>query len=682
MRARDVLGEGGLLEKVIEGYERRPSQLRMAEIVERALAEDGVSLIEAGTGTGKTLAYLVPAALSLRKRVIISTGTRTLQDQLVEHDVPRLERALGRPLSIAVLKGLPNYLCLRRYEELTRSADSLTKPELARMLPVLREWKERTETGDRAELVDLPEDAPIWAAVQSGSDTRVGPRCRHFEACFVTKARRRAEDAHLVVVNHHLFFADLALRAEAPGAQTGVLPDHDAVIFDEAHQIEDVATAFFGATLSSQRIDVLVRDAERAFTAAGAHDDETARILRSIALAAGDLWERIPRHGGPEGSRSPLPDELRTGAIRDALFALDVRLEALAEHARLRIVLGEGVAQTARRADQVRSAIGTIAEPGHTNVAWTQHRGKSTWIGASPVDVSSLFRGEVLHRLRSIVLASATLATGRDPAKVHEEATRVVRDDAPPEERASSSPFRFTKQRLGIDFEVDEEVLPSPFDYAQQAALYLPDLPDPRDRDFLPIAATEIDALLALTGGGAFVLCTSVRVMSELARRLRPSLEARGVVAMTQGDAPKGVLLERFRRAGDAVLFATQSFWEGVDVPGRALRLVVIDKLPFEVPSDPLVEARCARIEEQGGSPFMEYLVPSAALALKQGFGRLVRTARDRGVVALLDSRVRKKGYGKVLLRALPDARRCDTFAEVEEFWRGQQDFFSLLRAT
>ncbi|MDQ3035704.1 MAG: ATP-dependent DNA helicase [Myxococcota bacterium] len=659
--ASDVLGEGGLLARSIPGYEHRPSQVRMAELVERALGHDGVALIEAGTGTGKTLAYLVPAALSHR-RIVISTGTRTLQDQLVEHDVPRLERALGMQLPITVLKGLPNYLCLRRYEELSRAAESEARPELSRMLPMIREWRERTETGDRAELVDLPEEAPIWAAVQSGSDTRVGPRCKHYEDCFVTSARRRAEDARIVVVNHHLFFADLALRAHGGG----VIPNYDAVIFDEAHQIEDVATAFFGVQISTQRIDAMLRDAERAMRAAGALEAEGERLLRTIALKASDLFAALPRSATPEGGRSKIPEPLLQAGVRDSLFALDVALEALAEHARLRVSLGDGIAQTVRRAEQVRLSIGTIAEPGASNVAWTQQRGRLVSIGASPVDVSTLFRDEVLHRVRSIVFTSATLATGR-------------RSTTAAEGEPVSSPFAFTKQRLGIDFEVDEEVLPSPFDYSQQAALYLPTLPVPRDPDFLPIAAAEIDALISLSGGGAFVLCTSFRVMNELARRLRPSLLDRGLPMMVQGEQPKNVQLDRFRAAGNAVLFATQSFWEGVDVPGSALRLVVIDKLPFEVPSDPLVEARCTRIEAGEGSAFMDYLVPSAALALKQGFGRLVRTARDRGIVALLDSRVRTKGYGKVLLRSLPDARRCTTMGEVEEFWRGNVDLRDVL---
>lgn len=685
MRAIDVLGEGGLLARSMSGYEHRPSQLRMAEIVERALEGQGVALIEAGTGTGKTLAYLVPAALCAR-RVVISTGTRNLQDQLLDHDVPRLERALGEPLPIAVLKGLPNYLCLRRFEELLRSPESVSRPELARALPVLQDFRARTETGDRAELVDLPEDAPIWAAVQSASETRVGPRCRHYDECFVTRARRRAEDARIVVVNHHLFFADLALRAQGGG----VIPSYDAVIFDEAHQIEDVATSFFGVQLSTTRIDALTRDAERALRAAGALEPEGERLLRTVALRASDLFDGLPRASTPDSGRSPIPPELLSSRLRDALFALDLALEALAAHARLRIALGDGIAQTVRRAEQVRAAIGTIAEPGHGNVAWTQQRARTVSIGASPVDVSSLFRDEVLHRVRSIVFTSATLATGRRATDASEtsrepstgrDATSTEPDgDAPPATGPpASSPFAFTKARLGIDFEVDEEVLPSPFDYPKQAALYLPALPHPRDPEFLPRAAAEIDALITLTGGGAFVLCTSFRVMNELARRLRPSLAARGLPALLQGEQPKHVQLERFRASGHAVLFATQSFWEGVDVPGHALRLVVLDKLPFDVPSDPLVQARCARIEESEGSPFMEYLVPSAALALKQGFGRLIRTSRDRGVVALLDSRVRTKGYGKVLLRSLPDARRCTTMAEVESLWRAQSDLFDLL---
>ena len=638
MRSADVLGEGGLLARTFPRYEHRPSQIRMAELVERALEHEGVSLIEAGTGTGKTLGYLVPAMLTeSRRRIVISTGTKNLQDQIVEKDVPTLERALGEELPIAVLKGLSNYVCLRRYEETMRSPESVTRLDLARSLPIVRDWKERTLSGDRAELGAIPEDDPIWSLVSSGTETRIGPRCKHYEDCFVTAARRRAERARIVVVNHHLFFADLALRAGGGS----VIPDYDAVIFDEAHQIEDVATAFFGVSIGAQRIDVLVRDVERTLRSIGALDPIEAGLLRTVLLRAAEVFERVPR--GTEGARLSLPSSALDAGLRDALFALDVDLETLSESLRARIAEADPIGQLVRRTDALRDAIGTIAEPSSANVAWAESRKVGSAIGASPVDVSSLFRDEVLHRVKSLVFTSATLA--------------------------SAGSFAFTKTRLGIDFEVDEEILPSPFDFPQKAALYLPEIPDPRDPDFHGAAASEIDTLVSLTGGGAFVLCTSVRTMNDLARRLRVPLTQRGRLVMVQGEAPRGALLDRFRADGHAVLFATMSFWEGVDVPGEALRLVVIDKLPFEVPSDPLVQARCERLTTQGGNAFMEYLVPSAALSLAQGFGRLIRTSRDRGVVALLDARVRTKGYGKVFLRSLPPARVCRSFEEVEAFW-------------
>ncbi|MCZ7683965.1 MAG: ATP-dependent DNA helicase [Sandaracinaceae bacterium] len=301
---------------------------------------------------------------------------------------------------------------------------------------------------------------------------------------------------------------------------------------------------------------------------------------------------------------------------------------------------GEAIAQLARRASQLREELGRVVDGARTDVVYCERRGRRRMVGASPVDVSALFRGEVLQRVPAVVMTSATLTAGGS--------------------------FDFVKRRLGIDFEVDEAALPSPFDHASQAALYLPELPDPRAPSYADAAAAEVQRLVALTGGGAFVLCTSVRMMTALASLCRPALR---VPVLAQGEAPKNALLDRFRRSGDAVLFATMSFWEGVDVPGDALRLVVIDKLPFDVPTDPLIEARCRRLSEEGESPFLRYLVPSAALTLKQGFGRLVRSRRDRGVVAILDSRIRTKGYGAIFLKSLPEAARCSTFAEVEAFW-------------
>ncbi|RZO64952.1 MAG: ATP-dependent DNA helicase [Sandaracinaceae bacterium] len=642
MRSSELLGATGPLASALKGYELREPQLRMAEMVETALEREGVALIEAGTGTGKTLAYLVPAIRSGRK-VIVSTGTRALQDQIMERDLPALAKHLGLPVRAACMKGLSNYLCRRRFGELSDGPES-ELPSMARRLPMLEAWTQRSRLGDRAELSDLPEDDPIWAAVQSGSDTRIGPRCKHYDDCFVTAMRREAEQAQLIVVNHHLFFADLAMRGPADGPKGGaVLPDYDAVIFDEAHQIEDVATLFFGVQVSETMIERLLKDAERAFSATGLLDERTDRVLRTVLGRAEAFFAEVPAGGG-EG-RVELPEGIFEGARSRAYHAFDAALEAMTLTCRRHDEDGESFAQLARRARRLRDELAQVAEGGGEagrQITWSDRRADRRVVGASPVDVSAIFRDEVIHRVPSVVLTSATLAV--------------------------SGSFNFVKRRLGIDFEVDEEILESPFDYASQAALYLPAVPDPRAPGYTDAAVDEVSRLVALTGGGAFVLCTSIRMMERLAARCRPRLRGRPIYV--QGDAPKGALLDRFRGDGDAVLFATASFWQGVDVPGEALRLVIMDKLPFDVPTDPLVEARCRRVEEEGESAFVRYLVPSAALTLKQGFGRLVRSRRDRGVVAVLDGRLRTKGYGKIFLRSLPPARRCDVFEEVEAFWR------------
>ncbi len=624
--------------RALPGYELRESQLRMAAMVEDALEHDGIALIEAGTGTGKTLAYLVPALRS-GKKVVVSTGTRTLQDQIMDHDLPAIARHLGIPVRAACMKGLTNYLCRRRYRELLVSAET-REPAIARRLPMLIDWVARTEHGDRAELDDLAEDDPVWAAVSSSSETRIGARCSHFEECFVTTMRRRAEEAQLVVVNHHLFFADLATRGPHGG---GVLPSYDAVIFDEAHQLEDVATLFFGAQVSEQRLEKLARDFERAFLSLGLWSTDVERALRTLLDTSQAFFASLPAPSR-DSSRVELHDALVSGGAAEPYHALDAALESIELGCVREAGAGEAIAQLARRTSQVRDELARVVDGARTDVVYCERRGTRRTVGASPVDVSALFRQEVLQRVPAVILTSATLTTGGS--------------------------FDFIKRRIGIDFEVDEATLASPFDHTKQAALYLPDMSDPRASEYLDDAVKEVLRLVSLTGGGAFVLCTSVRVMSALAARCRPALS--GMPVLEQGEAPKGALLDRFRRAENAVLFATMSFWEGVDVPGRALRLVVIDKLPFDVPTDPLVEARCRRLEEEGESPFVRYLVPAAALTLKQGFGRLIRTRRDRGIVAILDSRIRKKGYGSIFLRSLPDATRCDRFEAVEAFWASE----------
>jgi ATP-dependent DNA helicase DinG len=620
------------------GYEERPEQLRMAEVVERALADDSVALVEAGTGTGKTLAYLVPALLS-GKKVVVSTGTKTLQDQIMRHDLPFLEAHLGVPVNAVAMKGLNNYVCLRRYEEFVHSPDA-DRSAFARYLPQLRDFRAQTDTGERTTLLGVPEDAPIWAEVQSGSDTRIGQRCAHYDACFVTRMRRAADEAQLVVVNHHLYFADLALRANSHAA--GAIPEHDAVIFDEAHQIEDVITEFFGVRVSTTRVATLVRDAERAFRAARV-PEATPSVLAVVMAAASNFFAHLPRARATDIGRQPLARETFHGEVQEAMLQFDAALEALAEYAKLNATASEAVAQASRRAQRLRDDLATIAEGSlSSHVTWTEARGRQVSLGASPVAVGQLLKEQLFERSGSVVLTSATLST--------------------------AGSFAFVKERMGIDFEVEELMVPSPFDYAAKAALYLPKhLPDPRDATFVDVAAREILSLLAITGGGAFVLCTSLRMMELLHRACAPSLTSQ---ALLQGMAAKSELLETFKARGNAVLFASSSFWEGVDVPGDALRLVIIDKLPFEVPSDPLVRARCERIEAEGQGAFMNYLVPQAALSLKQGFGRLIRTAQDRGIVAVLDKRLTSKGYGRVFLRSLPDASRCHSLEEVRAFWQ------------
>ncbi len=638
MRASDWLGPMGPLVDAIEGYEHRPSQMQMADAVEDALAHDGVLLVEAGTGTGKTWAYLA-AALRSGRKVVVSTGTKNLQDQIVERDLPTLLRHLDLrdPPQVACMKGLANYLCLRRYDEFRSSADSVSH---SAELGVVERWRERTRFGDKAEL-PLAEDARIWPRVQSGSDTRIGARCSYYDQCFVTKMRARAEEAQIVVVNHHLYFADLALRAGSGPIGGAVIPDHDAVIFDEAHRLESVATLFFGSQISSAQIERLAKDATRALRTV----KDPSPLPESLRAAADAFFLALPRPPEREGSRAPLDRSSFTEALEQRFFKLDDALAALGAHVKLRAREDESLGQVGRRCGAMRDTLARVTE-GATgeSVAWTSKRGHGVAIGLSPIRVGGVLEKELFGRDGAIVLTSATMTTG--------------------------GTFDYIKQQVGVDFEVDELTLPSPFDYPRQVGLYIPEsLPDPRQSTFIEQAAKTTLSLVAITEGGGFVLCTSHRNMHALADACRPTLVDRGHPVLVQGEAPKLALLERFRDAGDAVLFATASFWEGVDVPGRALRLVVIDKLPFEVPSDPLVHARCARLEEEGRQPFLELLVPAAALSLKQGFGRLIRSRRDRGIVAVLDSRLARKTYGKHFLASLPDASRLYTEQEAKAFW-------------
>jgi ATP-dependent DNA helicase DinG len=676
-RSRDLLGPGGPFAHAFPAYEAREGQLAMADAVERALADEHALVCEAGTGTGKTLAYLVPAVLSGRK-VVVSTATKALQEQILDKDLPLVERHLGVRAEALLVKGLGNYLCLRRFEELRFGPQAITDPSIGRSLPMLEAWARETETGDVAELSAMAEHDPVWREVASSSDTRVGAACEHFDRCFVTRNKREAERARLLVVNHHLFFADLAVKGAMGRAASrgGALPHYDAVIFDEAHQIEDIATDFFGTRVSRARLDAMLRDADRAFVAGGLADrlltrlDGTA-LAASVRDAAEHLFAhlaraalgRAPRRGGDDAGegRLPLAPDVWSGELLDAYHALDTALEALEGYADANAAT-EAVKLVAGRARDLRDDAARIVDPAANQVTWIDVKPRSIAVGASPIDVGATLRERVFDRVGAVVLTSATLATA---ARVAPSAERAAR------EATASSPFRFFRSRMGLDgaldIPVDELTVPSPFDYRARARLYVPhDLPEPGDAAFPAAAAERAADLIALTGGGAFVLCTSVRMMRALADALRGRTKE---PPLLQGDAPKGALLARFRARRDAVLVATMSFWAGVDVPGDALRLVVIDKIPFAVPSDPIVVARAAVIERAGGNPFVEYSVPQAAITLKQGFGRLLRTQSDRGIVAVLDRRLVTRSYGKALLASLPPAPCTHDLDELARFW-------------
>jgi ATP-dependent DNA helicase DinG len=651
----EILGPGGVLARALPAYEPRPSQVDMAELVADALATRRPLLVEAGTGTGKTLAYLVPAILSGLK-VVVSTGTKNLQEQIYRKDLPLLAAELPRAFKAAYMKGISNYLCLRRFVEHDTHAAvrGATSPEL----DAIRAWARVTETGDRAELPELADDAPLWRDVSPTQETRLGARCPYYERCFVTRARWRAQAADLLIVNHHLFFADLALRAAWPDAR--LLPAYEAVIFDEAHQLEDIASDYFGVAVSSLRLNALTRDAVRAVASERA-PDRIADVAAHVERRARAMWDAL----GPRLRARPAAGELIAagGEARVAMHAgtwenepereahaLDTALEELA--AALDALDGSALddggdeaAALAARAQAIRSDLALLvdgaARHDRKHVFWAELRGRGVYLHASPIDVAGIVRERVLGAVDAAVFTSATLTAGGS--------------------------FEFVRARLGLESAMEAR-LPSPFDYAQQALLYLPhDLPEPSDDAFVAAAAARMRELCDITDGRAFLLFTSwrklERVLAILRRELRQPI-------LVQGEKPKHLLVEDFKANVGSVLLATSSFWEGVDVVGEALSLVVMDKLPFAPPDDPLTAARAARLEDEGLDPFHAYHLPRAALALAQGFGRLIRHRDDRGVVALLDKRASTRGYGRRVLAALPrECPRTAVLDDVRKFW-------------
>lgn len=646
---QQILGPGGLLSQHLPAYEPRATQLSMARAVERSVAEETRLVVEAGTGTGKTLAYLVPAVLSGLK-VVISTGTKTLQEQIFRKDLPFLLSLLNQDVPVACMKGLSNYLCLRRLDEYRRSGRTLLPdPQLE---PLMR-WAGVTESGDRSELSEFPEGGDLWPEVSPTSDSRIGPRCPCYEDCFVTRMRRRGQRARIVVVNHHLLFADLVLRGAHPDA--AVLPSYEALVLDEAHQLEDIATGFFGHTVSSTMLMRLARDTRRAAVLDG--DGATERLTGRMEECASELFflltRSLARRGPPPrrgagAARLRLREPPLVGELEQPYFTLDASLEALAGHLERAPSEREDLANLARRAQRLRDGLALFDQrPDQGFILWAEQQRRGDFrLHASPVEVGPLLQKTLLDEPHtSIVFTSATLAAGR-----------------------SDKNLEYFRQRLGLEGElVNELVLPSPFDFPKQALLYTPrDLPRPNNPQFVERICDRIVELLNLSRGRALVLFTSYRNLAGARELLAGQLP---YTVLCQGDRPRSVLLDQFRQETSSVLLATASFWEGVDVVGESLSLVVMDKLPFAVPDDPLTSARMERLKESGQDPFVKYQLPQAALSLKQGFGRLIRHRNDRGVVAVLDCRLVQSRYGRFLLDSLPPCPRTTDLDQVAEFF-------------
>jgi ATP-dependent DNA helicase DinG len=634
---QEVFGPGGMLEKCMMGaYEHRPAQLEMAEAVDDAFENHHHVIVEAGTGTGKTLAYLLPAICSGR-RVVISTATKSLQEQLYQKDVPFLQKHFAPNLKVAVMKGRSNFLCLAKMYALAEQP-MLRGMEEMDAFRQIRDWSKLSETGDRAELTFLPDDSELWSRIDARRDTCTGKKCPQFEQCFLTAMQARAKEADIIIVNHHLFFADLALKQDDFGS---ILPEYSAVVFDEAHEMEDVASDYFGQEISNFRFEELARDADQTMRLAHVGTPSLLRRTQRIREKSRAFFETFP----PRDGRFPFSRQEREAFIeqnREAYDALHNALKGFETEIAALTQRPEELVRISRRSFEMRQELSFLFESNEKNyVYWFERRNKGVFLAATPIDVSQILREKLFEAFDTVILTSATLTVaGR---------------------------FEFIRHRMGLDH-AKETALPPEFDYGEQALLYLPQrMPDVRDGGFSSKAADEIATLLELSEGRAFCLFTSYAQMNDLYQRLEQRL---GFPLLLQGTAPRSVLLERFKGTPNSVLFATASFWQGVDVPGEQLSCVIVDRLPFAVPSDPIVAARVRALQEEGRNPFSEFQVPQAVLSLKQGFGRLIRTKTDRGVLALLDTRIQRMPYGKIFLESLPGYRRTSDLGEVERFLR------------
>ena len=634
----ELLGTNGPLAKHISGFASRSLQQAMAESVAETLENDGLLIAEAGTGTGKTFAYLVPALLC-GKKVMISTGTKNLQDQLFHRDLPTVREALGVSTSIALLKGRANYLCHHRLELLEGRR---LRPEQQDQLARIRSWTGRTRSGDTAELGEIPEDSTIWPMVTSTTDNCLGSECPAYSQCFVMKARKDAQEADLLVVNHHLFFADMALRDEGFGE---VLPGVNAFIFDEAHQLPEVASVFFGLNLGGRQIVDLGRDTLVELHSEAPDQDAAQASVTKLEKSVRDLRLAL----GTDTQRGPWAKVAESKAVIDAaddlhesLTRLEEVLEPLAER-------GKGLERCWRRCLELQTRFGQFVDGEEQNyIQWFETHSRSFVLHMTPLDIHETFRAYVDSHRSAWVFTSATLAVGDS--------------------------FKHFARNLGIE-DARGELWDSPFDFSKQALLYVPvDLPQPNTMEY---TATVVDAALPVIescGGRTFFLTTSHRALREVAERLEGEIE---YPLLVQGTLPRAELLERFRELGNAVLVGTSSFWEGVDVRGEALSCVIIDKLPFSSPGDPVLQAKLDAMREQGLNPFFDFQVPQAVITLKQGVGRLIRDVSDRGVLMICDPRLFGKSYGRIFRESLPPMPITRDVADVQTFFdqeEGQRD--------
>ncbi|HEY2431519.1 MAG TPA: ATP-dependent DNA helicase [Vicinamibacterales bacterium] len=665
-----VFAPGGPLASSLDAFEARPAQLEMAAAVADVFAGGGVLLAEAGTGTGKTLAYLVPAILS-RQRVLVSTGTKNLQEQIYFKDLPVLQKTLGVPFTATYMKGRGNYLCLHRFDALAdawgierhggdarggrqdESGEAGTAAERRLRAPVsdrgvieaIDEWSRRTQTGDRAEMEDLPEDLPLWSEIAASAENCLGAECPQFDDCFVTRMRIRAAESDVVIVNHHLLCADAAVRQHAFGE---VIPACRYAVVDEAHQLEDVATQYFGRMVSNFRVDDFARDVDRGLAARQIADLDTVETLRRDVEHVRDFARmffgalqtlRFEQGAGGE-SRIRVKAAQLEPLLSDAVAVVDA-LEALAATIALAKDVPEDVLALQRRAEEIGADVRFLTQADDRGyVYYLDVRGRGVFLRGSPIDVSDIVREMLFDRMTAAVLTSATLSVdGR---------------------------FDYVRGRLGIR-RAHELRLHSEFDYREQTVLYLPKkMPDPRSPQFSEAASREVVEILRRTDGRAFVLFTSYNNLRQVHQFAAPRLP---YPILIQGSAPRSTLLREFKSTPNAVLFATASFWQGVDVVGEALSCVIIDKLPFASPGDPITAARIEAINEAGGNAFADYQIPLAILALQQGLGRLIRHRSDRGVLAILDARLTTMAYGRRFLASLPPAPVTHDLATLDKFF-------------